>query len=135
MKVIKPIRKRAALVTGVNILIALIHFVTGPQYQGPLPIFVNGYLLDILIPLGFYLLLCLPEQQIFTHWPVKALLVFGAAAAVEVAQYFGLPVLGETFDPVDFVMYGIGVAAAVIPDMVILPRVVMFWAAQPQAGD
>jgi hypothetical protein len=131
MKITERSPKKIMLVAGVNILIALLHFVTGPQYKGPLPGFVNGYLLDILIPLGFYLLLCLQKPELFNHWPVKAIPIFAAATAVEITQYFGMPILGQTFDPVDIVMYGVGVAIAVVLDTVILPRMVAFWEAQP----
>lgn len=135
MKPTGRISKKAMLVTGVNILIALIHFVTGPQYKGPMPGFVNGYLLDILIPVGFYLLLCMPDHKSLKRWPVKAIPVFVVAAAVEVAQYFGVPILGRTFDPVDLVMYGIGIALAVILDTVVLPRIVTFWTDPPQIDE
>jgi hypothetical protein len=67
-------------------------------------------------------------------WPVKAFLVFGAAASVEIAQHVGVPILGRTFDPLDFAMYGLGVAPAIILDSLVLPRVLPFWApssAQP----
>jgi len=107
--------------------IALLHFFTGSAYNGPWPEFVNGYLLDILIPLAFYLLLAVPEIPQLKPWPVKALLVFGAAASVEAAQFFGVPILGRTFDPLDFVMYGLGVALAVLLDTVVLPRVLPSW--------
>jgi hypothetical protein len=91
------------------ILIALIHFFTGSNYKGPYPEFVNGYLLDILVPFGFYFLLCLSKFPLLKFWIVKSILVFGAASFVEIAQFFGVPIFGRTFDPVDFVMFGIGV--------------------------
>jgi hypothetical protein len=107
--------------------IALLHFFTGSAYRGPWPEFVNGYLLDILVPFAFYFLLILPEMPLLRFWPVKALLVFGAGASVEIAQYFGAPILGRIFDPLDFVMYGLGVALAAFVDTVVFPRVFGFW--------
>ena len=114
--------------------IALLHLFTGSAYNGPWPEFVNGYLLDILVPFAFYLLLVLPDAPLLRPWTVKALLVFGAGACVEIAQYFGAPILGRTFDPLDFAAYGIGVAIAVLLDTLVFPRIFPFWAAE-QAED
>jgi hypothetical protein len=111
--------------------IALLHFFTGSAYHGPWPELVNGYLMDVLVPLAFYLLLCLPEVPQLRPWPVKALIMFGAASSVEIAQFFGAPILGQTFDPLDFVAYGLGVGAAVLLDTMLLPRFFRFWAAEP----
>jgi len=127
----RDVRKRVAVVCMV-VPIALLHFFTGSAYKGPWPEFINGYLMDILVPFAFYLLLTLQETALLEPWPVKALLVFGAAACVEIAQYVGVPIFGRTFDPLDFAMYGLGVALAIILDRLVLPRVFPFWA--PQLG-
>jgi hypothetical protein len=118
---------RTVVVVAINLAIAGVHFITGPGYRGPFPAFVNGHLLNILIPFGFYLLLCLNPSGPLRHWAVRAALVFGAASAVEVAQGLGLEVLGRTFDPLDFVMYGLGVGLAALLDRVVFPRVPGFW--------
>ena len=123
------VRKRAVVV-GVAVVVALAHFVTGSAYRGPWPELVNGYLMDILVPFAFYFLLTLPESPWLKPWPVKGLLVFGAASCVEIAQYAGVPIFGQTFDPLDFVTYGLGVGLAVVMDTVVLPRLFRFWAAQ-----
>jgi glycopeptide antibiotics resistance protein len=110
--------------------IALLHFVTGSNYKGPHPEFVNGYLLDILVPFGFYFLLCL-QDVVFSFlrpWFVKGLPVFAVGFSVEVAQFYGVPIFGRTFDPLDFVMYGIGIILAAILDTTVLPRIFDFWA-------
>lgn len=44
-----------------------------------------------------------------------------AASAAEVLQGLGVPMLGSNFDPLDFVMYVLGVLAAVRLDRVVLP--------------
>ena len=124
-------RGKRVLVVCIVVPIDLLHFFTGSAYHGPRPELVNGYLMDVLVPLAFYLLLCLPEIPQLQPWPVKALLVFGAAASVEVAQFLGVPILGQTFDPLDFVMYGLGVALAVLLDTVVFPRFFKFWAPKP----
>ena len=110
------------------VLVALAHFVTGSAYRGPWPELVNGYLMDILVPFAFYFLLTLPESPWLKHWLVKGLLVFGAASCVEIAQYSGVPIFGQTFDPLDFAAYGLGVALAVLLDMVFFPLLLPFWA-------
>jgi len=121
------ITRKMAVIVGVNLAIALLHFVTGSNYTGPYPAFVNGYLLNILVPFGFYLLLCLNEVSVLRSWIVKGALVFGAACFVEIAQFFGVPLLGRTFDPLDFVMYGLGVILAAILDTTVFPRIFDFW--------
>jgi hypothetical protein len=126
------VRKRAVVV-GVAVLVALAHFVTGSAYRGPWPELVNGYLMDVLVPLAFYFLLTLPESRWLEPWPVRALLVFAAASCVEIAQYAGVPIFGQTFDPLDFVTYGLGVTLAVLLDTVVFPRVLGFWASSPRA--
>jgi hypothetical protein len=119
------IRKKI-LIIGIMIPIALIHFFTGSNYKGPYPELVNGYLLDILVPFGFYFLLCLNEFAPLRPWIVKSILVFGVASFVELAQFLGVPIFGRTFDPVDFIMYGIGVILAAILDTIVLSRI-GFW--------
>jgi hypothetical protein len=120
-------RRKQVVVVCLVVPISLLHFFTGSAYRGPCPEFVNGYLLDILVPLAFYFLLVLPEHPLLERWPVKALLVFGAGASVEIAQFFGAPILGRTFDPLDFVMYALGIGLAAVLDSVLFPRVFGFW--------
>jgi hypothetical protein len=127
------VRKRAVIV-GVALLVGLGHFVTGSAYRGPRPELVNGYLMDVLVPLAFYLLLALPESRLLGRWPVRALLVFGAASCVEIAQYAGVPIFGQTFDPLDFVTYGLGVALAVFLDTVLFPLLLPSWAPRADPG-
>ncbi len=121
-------RRKKVVVVCLVVPIALLHFFTGSAYRGPCPEFVNGYLLDILVPFAFYFLLVLPEHPLLERWPVKALLVFGAGASVEIAQFFGAPILGQTYDPLDFLMYAVGVLLAALLDTVVLARLVGFWA-------
>lgn len=44
---------------------------------------------------------------------IRASLVFLLAAFVELAQFFAVPLFGSTFDPLDLVMYAMGVTTAV----------------------
>jgi len=122
--------RKSLVMMSINIPIAMLHFFTGRNYTGPYPEFVNGYLLDILVPFAFYFLLC-PQDAVIPFlrpWIVKALPVFAVGCVVEIAQFYGVPIFGQTFDPVDFFMYGIGVLSAAALDVVVFPRIFGFWA-------
>jgi hypothetical protein len=123
-------RRKYLVVFGIVIPVALLHFVTGPGYKGPFPVFVNGYMIDILLPTAAYFLLVFLEPQVplLRRWYAKSALVFAFGAGVEIAQFFGLPVLGRTFDPLDFAMYGAGVLLAAVLDTLVFPRLFSFWA-------
>ena len=116
------------LIVCVNLSIALLHFVTGRHYAGPFPGFVNGYLLDILVPFGLYFLLCASEKNLkfLKPWYVKGTLVFLVGSCVEMSQFFGVPIFGETFDPMDFVMYALGGILAAIFDTLLFPKIFKF---------
>jgi hypothetical protein len=125
---------KKVVVVSVVIPIALLHFFTGSNYRGPYPGFVNGYLLDILVPFAFYFLLCLNEFSLLRSWIVKSSLVFAVGASVEIAQFYGVPIFGQTFDPLDFGMYGIGVLSAAILDTTVFPRIFEFWTPQAKGS-
>jgi hypothetical protein len=44
------------IIVVISVIVALLHFVTGLDYAGPFKTFVNGYLIDILLPMNVYLL-------------------------------------------------------------------------------
>jgi hypothetical protein len=134
---VKRQQQKLLVAIGIIVPVALLHFVTGPAYRGPFAGFVNGYLLDILVPFAFYFLLC-PHDAIVPFlrpWLVKGLAVFGVGFAVEIAQFYGVPIFGRTFDPLDFVMYGVGVMLAAFLDTKVFPRVFRFWASGPIEAD
>jgi len=125
-----PATKRSGkkiVIVGIAVTVALLHLVTGKQYTGPYRWFVNGYLIDILLPFAAYLLLCTIEHPVIRRWWIKCLAVFGLGATVELSQYFGVPVFGATFDPWDFAAYGTGVIMAALADLVLFPRILPFW--------
>jgi len=124
---VKRQRQKSWVVVSIVIPIALLHFFTGHNYRGPYPEFVNGYLLDTLVPFAFYFLLCLPDAVFLMSWVVKALPVFAVGCAVEIAQFYGVPILGQTYDPLDFFMYGIGVLLAAVLDLAVFSRIFGFW--------
>jgi hypothetical protein len=113
---------RKQIVVVIALGVGLLHFVTGPNYRGPLRAFVNGYLIDVLLPFAMYLLLALPDRPFAMPRLVRGLVVLGVGIAVEILQYFGVPIFGRTFDPLDFVMYLVGVVGAVIFEWCVLSR-------------
>jgi len=121
---------RAAVVITVMLVIALIHvFRVGTYLDGTLFTLYYSYFSDIIVPFGMYFLLCLNDVFIrfLQDWWVKALLVFAIASLTEVMQAFGVPLLGQTFDPLDIVMFGVGVLLAAFVDRVLFDRVFPFW--------
>jgi hypothetical protein len=53
-----------------------------------------------------------------------------AGIIIETAQYFGFSILGQTFDPLDYAAYALGLSLAVMLDTYLFPRVFSFW--QPE---
>jgi len=98
------------IVTGICVLVGGLHFVTGPGYAGPFPRFVNGYLIDILLPFAMYLLLGVQNFRRLHGRLVRSFLVFGVGAVTETLQYFGIEVFGRTFDPIDYLMFITGIS-------------------------
>jgi len=126
-----PLKKNRIVRTTVgiciNLIIAAIHvFRLGSYLNGDLYILYYSYASDILVPIGFYFLLCLNDVQIrfFKKWYVKALIVFLLAAFTEIMQAFGIYMLGETFDVMDILMFGIGVSVAAILDVQVFEKVI-----------
>jgi hypothetical protein len=85
----------------------------------------QSYYADIVIPFGFYFLLTLNQQ--FVHWWQRASVIFALCTTSEILQYFGVYALARVFDPIDIVMYGIGVLLAAFVDRRIFSRVFTFW--------
>ncbi|MBN2028659.1 hypothetical protein JW824_00285 [bacterium] len=116
---------RKAITICIVIIIALIHILrVGSYLHGTLFTFYYSYFSDIVIPFGMYFLLYLSEVHIplLQDWRVKAISVFGITSSTEIMQAFGVPILGLTFDPLDFLMFGGGVLLAVIMDRCLLNR-------------
>lgn len=121
--------KRVVLVVGLQLVIATF-FISGAERASPsLYVLYQSYFADIFLPFGFYFLLFLVQFQhsIFEKWWVKGLSVFILCATSEILQYFGIFALARIFDPIDFIMYGVGVGLAVIADTQIFSRFLSFW--------
>ena len=97
------------VVTIFAIFVALLHFITGPGYSGPFPDFVNGYMIDILLPCAMFLILKISNQNILTNDMSLGIFVFLVGAISETLQFFNVPIFGRTFDPLDYIMFIIGI--------------------------
>jgi hypothetical protein len=114
--------KRAFVIT-LAIIVALLHFVIGPNYEGPFKSFLRGYLIDIILPFFLYFLFSLNANQTWQKIAVGAgIFVFGGI--VEFLQYRGLGVFGSTFDPYDFVAYFVGIGSAVLFEIFVLDKII-----------
>jgi hypothetical protein len=116
-----PINRRVIVVC-IALLVGLLHFLTGPGYRGPFPAFVNGYMIDILLPFAMYLVLGIARQSVLRSGVARGGLVFAVGATTETLQYFGVPIFGRTFDVLDYVMFGIGIGLAAAFEWVVLSR-------------
>ena len=117
--------------TLIALAVGALHFLKGENYQGPLPIFVNGYLIDILLPMVLFLLLGLFENRFVHSTLFRACAVFGFGCIVEASQYLGNPIFGSTFDPLDILAYAGGVGLGVLLDLVLFPQIVPRWNESP----
>ena len=123
--------RRLAVIVSIVVLIAAVHiFRVGSYLQGELYNFYYSYFSDFILPFGFYFLLCAnePQMPILRRWEVKLAIAFLTPSIAETCQYFGIPVLGSTFDLLDYVMYGIGAISAVVVDTQVFSRIFDFWA-------
>ena len=99
---------KRVVITSIALIVGGLHFITGENYRGPLPAFVNGYLIDILLPMTMVLLMSLFQTAWLRSNIFRFCAVFGFGCFVEASQYFGYPVLGSTFDPLDILAYAFG---------------------------
>lgn len=118
---------KRTIITVIALTVGLLHFVTGENYRGPLPIFVNGYLIDILLPMTLYLLLGLIDVKWIRSIIFRGTAVFIFGCIVEISQYLGYPLFGNTFDPLDILAYAVGVCLGLILDLALFPRIVPRW--------
>ncbi len=118
---------RKTIITFIALTVGALHFITGKEYQGPFPDFVNGYLIDILLPMTLFLLMGLFQNRVIRSALFRACAVFGFGCFVEASQYFGHPVFGSTYDPLDILAYAGGVALGALFDLVLFPRLFSRW--------
>lgn len=119
--------KRRFLITAIALIVAALHFLKGGIFQGQFHVFVNGYMIDILLPMTIFLLMGLFQNRIIRASLFRAGAVFGFGCFVEAAQYFDRPIFGSTFDPLDILAYAGGVLLGVLLDLVLFPRIISHW--------
>lgn len=114
---------RKPVVVAICMAVGALHLFIGPYYRGPLRAFVTGYLIDLVLPFSFVLLLGVGLDRLpHLHLPaVRAITVFLFGAAVEFLQYLGVPLFGRTFDPLDLLMYATGAIAALAFERLAFP--------------
>lgn len=118
----KKMLTQKPVVVAIALMVGLLHFVTGPGYKGPFRVFVNSYLIDILLPFTMFLLLAFFEQKRMQLRIIRGMLVFSVGAVTETMQFFGVPIFGQTFDPLDYLMFGIGIGAGILFEKKVLSR-------------
>jgi hypothetical protein len=114
---------RKGMVVLIAVVVGLLHFLTGPRYRGPFPAFVNGYMIDILVPFAMNLVLGVAKQSILRTGIARGAFVFAIGAITETLQYFGVPIFGRTFDLLDYLMFGVGIGLAVVFERIVLSRI------------
>ena len=105
-------------------------FRLGQIFQGQAYNLYYSYFSDLILPFGMYFLLSLNDVTIsvFRKWYVKAGIIFALTTFAEICQFFGIEVLGVTFDPIDILMYAIGVSIAALIDVKVFTKYLGFWA-------
>lgn len=114
----------------INLIVAGLHVLNLGAVLGPeLRPLVSSYFSDLAIPFAFYFLLCLVDDRSVVLRPAgaKASAVLAACSSAELLQRMGIPALGRTFDPWDFLIYAIGVGLAATLDRLVLTRLIPAW--------
>ncbi len=127
---------KRAIVILIQVAIGSLHALRcGRLLSGQLSRYYSSYFSDLVLPFGAYFLLALSEDQIplFRSWFGKAGAVLILTTAAETAQYFGFYALGVTFDPLDIVMYAVGVLLAALLDVRVFARHVNGWVGPARA--
>ena len=95
-----------------------------------------SYAKDLIQPFAFYFLLCLGERWL-KSWQERALLAFVTPTLIEFCQDLYRRVLASqyigSFDPLDILMYAIGVGLAVIVEQLVFAKLLKFWQQQSVA--
>ena len=128
------INNRKIIVVFIAVVVGLLHFVKGPNYNGPFPVFVNGYMIDILLPFAMYLVLGVAKQSILRSGIARGVFVFSIGAITETLQYFDVPIFGRTFDLLDYLMFGFGIGLAVFFEKFVLYRINEGMSSRPGNG-
>jgi hypothetical protein len=125
-------RMKLRVIVGVSValIIAAIHgFRLGNYLNEQAYIYYYSFASDILVPYGIYFLLTIQDVQFsfLRGWYVKAGIIFLCATITEVLQAFDVYFLGVAFDPLDILMFGVGVLLAATLEKVIVARLFKTW--------
>jgi hypothetical protein len=89
-----------------------------------------SYAKDLIQPFAFYFFLCLGERWLGT-WHSRALVAFSIPTLLELGQLLYYQVwTGHyvgAFDPIDILMYAIGVGLAAAVEQKIFSKLLSFW--------
>jgi hypothetical protein len=89
-----------------------------------------SYAKDLIQPFAFYFFLCLGERWLKT-WRVRALLAFTIPTLLEFGQFLYYRVSSGhyvgAFDPLDILMYLLGVGLAVLVEQFLFAKTLKFW--------
>ena len=118
-------KKSIYIIVSISIFVGLLHFVIGPDYQWIFRHFIRGYLIDILLPMNLYLLLQISLRKNISVNKARiigAVFAFVFGAIVEILQFYEIDFLGRTYDPLDILMYGIGIGFGIAIDLTIIDK-------------
>ena len=89
-----------------------------------------SYAKDLIQPFAFFFFLCLGERWLKT-WRGRALIAFAIPALLEIGQglyyQFSPSRYVGSFDPMDIIMYAVGVGLAVVLEQMVFARKLKFW--------
>jgi len=97
-------KKSIYLIVSFSLIVGLLHFLIGPNYQGIYKPFIRGYLIDILLPLNLYLLLQISLRRkisVYKARIIAAVSTFSFGTIVEILQLNEINFLGRTYDFLD----------------------------------
>jgi hypothetical protein len=118
-------KKSTYIIVTISIIVGLIHFVIGPDYQGIFKHFIRGYLIDILLPMNLYLLIQISLRKNISANKARiigAIIIFTSGTIVEILQLYEIEFLGRTYDPWDILMYVIGIGLGIVIDLTIIDK-------------
>ncbi len=124
----RSIRKAVGLT--IIAVIALLHVFSLANYlDGDWRSWYYSYFSDLILPFGMYFLLCIAEFNVtlLHQWYVKSGVIIGVTVLAEVLQYNGIYAFGTTFDPIDILMYVLGVGIAVVVDRLVFRSLIPQW--------
>lgn len=119
-------KKSVYVVVGISLIIGFLHFLIGPNYNGFFKEFISGYLIDLLLPMDLYLLLQITLRKNFSITICRiigVLLPFLFGLTVEILQLYNIRFFGRTYDPLDILMYGIGVITGLLIDLLVINKI------------